>query len=123
MELHLRGKTAIVTGGSRGLGAAVCARLAREGANVLLTYATNWERAEALSGSLRANYDIRTETFRADVSQEKDVEALFAFAAERFGLIDMLINNAGVCPVSPIAETSYEMWNQVMAVNMRRTFS
>ena len=122
MELHLRGKTAIVTGGSRGLGAAVCARLAREGANVLLTYATNWERAEALAGSLCANYDIRTETFRADVSQEKDVEALFAFAAERFGLIDILINNAGVCPVSPIAETSYEMWNQVMAVNMGGVF-
>lgn len=122
MELHLRGKTAIVTGGSRGLGAALCARLAQEGANVLLTYVNNWERAEALASSLCASYDIRTETFRADVSQEKDVEDLFAFAAERFGLIDVLINNAGVCPVSPIAETSYETWNQVMAVNMGGVF-
>ena len=122
MELNLRGKTAIVTGGSRGLGAALCAGLAREGANVLLTYVTNWERADALARQLSASRGVRAETFCADVSVEADVEALFAFARERFGRIDVLINNAGVCPVSPIADTSYEMWNRVMAVNMGGVF-
>ncbi len=122
MELHLRGKTAIVTGGSRGLGAALCAGLAREGANVLLSYVTNWERADALAQQLSASCGVQAEVFRADVSVEADVEALFAFAKERFGRIDVLINNAGVCPVSPIAETTYEEWNRVMAVNLGGVF-
>lgn len=122
MELHLRGKTAIVTGGSRGLGAAVCARLARDGANVLLTYAASRDKAESLAAGLAAQYGVRTEAFRADVSTEADVVSLFARAKERFGTIDILINNAGVCPMMPIKDTSYALWNQVMAVNMGGVF-
>ena len=122
MELNLRDKTAIVTGGSRGLGAAVCARLARDGANVLLTYAASREKAESLAAGLVAEYNVHAEAFRADVSIEADVASLFAHAKERFGTIDILINNAGVCPMMPIKDTSYELWNQVMAVNMGGVF-
>ena len=122
MELNLRGKTAIVTGGSRGLGSAVCARLACEGANVLLTYVSSREKAESLAAELSAQYDIHAEAFRADVAIETDVTSLFAFAQERFGTIDLLINNAGICPISPIKDTSYEFWNRVMAVNMGGVF-
>ncbi|MEZ4510069.1 MAG: SDR family NAD(P)-dependent oxidoreductase [Eubacteriales bacterium] len=122
MELNLRGKTAIVTGGSRGLGAAVCARLARDDANVLLTYVASREKAESLAAEIAAQYGIHVEAFRADVSVEADVVSLFAHAKEHFGLIDVLINNAGICPMMPIKDTSYEMWNQVMAVNMGGVF-
>ena len=122
MELNLRGKCAIVTGGSRGLGEAVCARLAREGAHVLLTYVGNREKAESVAAGLSGRLGVRAEAFCADVSLEADVTALFSFAAARFGAIHVLINNAGICPVSPISETSYETWNRVMAVNMGGVF-
>ena len=122
MELNLRSKTALVTGGSRGLGAAVCARLARDGANVVLTYIASREKADSLAAELAAQYGVHMEAFRADVSVEADVVALFAHAKEHFGLIDVLINNAGICPMMPIKDTSYEMWNQVMAVNMGGVF-
>lgn len=122
MERNLRGKHAIVTGGSRGLGEAVCARLAEEGADVLLTYLERREQAESLAAALSKRFGVHAEVFRADVSLEADVSALFAFAAERFGKLDVLINNAGVCPLSPIADTSYETWNRVMAVNMGGVF-
>ncbi|MEA4913783.1 MAG: SDR family NAD(P)-dependent oxidoreductase [Christensenella sp.] len=122
MELNLRGKTAIVTGGSRGLGAAVCARLARDGANVLLTYVSSREKAESLAVELAAKHHIHAEAFRADVSVESDVIALFERVKEQFGKIDILINNAGVCPMMPIKDTPYELWNQVMSVNMGGVF-
>jgi len=122
MELNLREKTAIVTGGSRGLGSVVCARLAREGVNLLLTYASNREKAETLAAELSAQYGIQAEAFRADVAIEADVIKLFAFAQERFGTIDLLINNAGICPVSRIQDTTLEEWNRVMAVNMGGVF-
>lgn len=122
MELNLRGKTAIVTGGSRGLGSAICERLAQEGANMLLTYAASRERAERLAAELTAHYGVHAETSCADVANESDVIALFAAAKERFGAVDVLINNAGVCPVSPILETSLETWNHVMDVNMGGVF-
>ena len=122
MELNLRGKRAIVTGGSRGLGSAICARLAREGANLLLTYATNQEKAEVLAAELSAQFGIQAQAIRADVSAEADVVALFHAAKEHFGTIEVLINNAGVCPVSLIQDTSLEMWNRVMAINMGGVF-
>ena len=122
MELNLRGKTAIVTGGSRGLGSAVCARFAREGVNLLLTYANNHEKAETLTEELSVQYGIHAEAFRADVATEADVIALFMFAHERFGTIDLLINNAGICPMSRIQDTTYDEWNRVIAVNMGGVF-
>lgn len=122
MDVNLRGKTALVTGGSRGLGAAICARFAREGANVLLSYISNRELAETLAQELSAQHGIYVEAVRADVALEQDVEALFAYASEHFGTVDILINNAGICPVSTIADTSYEDWNRIMAVNMGGVF-
>lgn len=122
MELNLRGKTAIVTGGSRGLGAAVCARLAKEGANVALSYVSNRQKAEAVASEICDRYAVGAVAFRADVSVEMDVVALFAHAKDRFGTIDILINNAGVCPMMPIKDMSYELWNQVMAVNLGGVF-
>jgi 3-oxoacyl-[acyl-carrier protein] reductase len=122
MEPNLRGKTAIVTGGSRGLGAAVCARFAQEGMHLLFTYAANRDLAEAHAHSLSKEFGVHAEAIRADVSLEADVLALFAHAVQHFGAVDVLINNAGICPMMPIRDSSYELWNQVMAVNMGGVF-
>lgn len=122
MELHLKGKHAIVTGGSRGLGAAICERLAQEGADVLLTYASNVALAEEVAARLTDRYGVRAACMRADVSVEADVQALFRFSIEMFQNVDVLVNNAGVCPVSRIQDTSLETWNAVMAVNMGGVF-
>lgn len=122
MELNLKGKHAIVTGGSRGLGAAICERLAREGADVLLTYVSNSEKAETIVARLSEECGVRAMARRADVSLEGDVRALFRFAEQAFGRVDVLVNNAGVCPVSYIRETTLETWNHVMAVNLGGMF-
>ena len=122
MELNLKGKHAIVTGGSRGLGATICERLAREGADVLLTYAVNAAMAEEVVQRLTGEYGVQAVCLCADVSVEADVQALFRAAQERFQTVDILVNNAGICPVSPIKDTSLEIWNQVMAVNMGGVF-
>jgi 3-oxoacyl-[acyl-carrier protein] reductase len=122
MELNLKGKHAIVTGGSRGLGAAICERLAREGADVLLTYASNAAMAEAVVTRLTNEYGVRAACLRADVSVEADVRALFRAAEDLYQTVDILVNNAGVCPVSPIKDTSLETWNAVMAVNLGGVF-
>ena len=82
MELNLKGKHAIVTGGSRGLGAAICERLAREGADVLLTYASNAAMAEEVVKRLTGEYGVQAACLRADVSVEADVRALFRMAQE-----------------------------------------
>jgi len=122
MELNLKGKNAIVTGGSRGLGSAICEHLAQEGANILLTYVSNAEKAEDVAAHLARQYGVRAATMRADVSNEQDVQALFSFVTELFQTVDVLVNNAGVCPVSPIKDTTFETWNRVMAVNMGGVF-
>ncbi len=122
MDYNLAGKHAIVTGGSRGLGVAICERLAREGADVLLTYASNAAMAEAVVKRLTGEYGVRAACLRADVSVEADVQALFRVATEMFQHVDVLVNNAGVCPVSLIKDTSLETWNAVMAVNLGGVF-
>ena len=122
MDDNLAGKHAIVTGGSRGLGVAICERLAQEGADVLLTYASNADLAEEVAARLTRQYGVRAACMRVDVSVEADVVALFRFAQELFQTVDVLVNNAGICPVSPIKDTSFEVWNRVMAVNLGGVF-
>jgi len=122
MQRHLEGKTAIVTGGSRGLGAAVCARLARDGANVVFTYFESREKAESLAGDLSAAHGVCVTAVRADVSVEADVQSLFRIVEDRFVSAQILVNNAGICPVSLIKDMQLEMWDRVMAVNLRGVF-
>jgi 3-oxoacyl-[acyl-carrier protein] reductase len=122
MERKLEGKTAVVTGGSRGLGAAICMRLAQEGANVALTYVTSKEKAELLADELAAQHGVGAVAVRADVSNEADVRKLFRLVEDRFETAHVLVNNAGICPMSLIRNTTLETWERVMSVNMRGVF-
>lgn len=91
----LDGRTALVTGGSRGIGRATCLRFAREGANVAINYAGNEAAAREVAEQARA-FGVRAETYRADVADPDAVAAMCDRAIADFGQIDALINNAGL---------------------------
>lgn len=115
-EAFLRGKIAVVTGGGRGIGRAIGARLARLGADVVLagTTAAHLERA---AGDI-AGFGGRARAVVADVSDEAQVRELFAAA----GPVDVLINNAGIGRFGRLVDTTVEDWDRVMAVNLRGAF-
>ncbi|GAA3585879.1 3-oxoacyl-ACP reductase FabG [Amycolatopsis ultiminotia] len=111
----LEGKTALVTGGSRGVGAGIVARLAADGAKVAFTYARSKDRAEAVASEVGDNaYAIH-----ADNLEEQDVVSAVAQTAERFGGLDILVNNAGVGSFSAITELTMDEIDSMLAINLR----
>ena len=115
----LRGRKALVTGGARGLGAAAVARLSEEGVDVAVL-----DRDEADAAVERARgHGVRAESFRADVRDEASVGAAVATIAERFGGIDVLVNNAGVlAPRIPFEQLSRDEFARYLDVNVLGTF-
>jgi 3-oxoacyl-[acyl-carrier protein] reductase len=95
MTKNLAGKVALVTGGSRGVGAAIARRLADEGADVALSYVVSAEKAAANVHEIEAK-GVRAAAFKADQADPAQVEGLVTSVVERFGRIDILVNNAGV---------------------------
>ena len=123
MELNLGGKFAIVTGASRGLGAALCQGLAKEGVHLLLNYVSNTAKAESVAENLRQAYGVRVELFQADVTDEAQVEAMFAHAEAVFHRHPhILVNNAGICPVVDVVDMDYADWKRVMDINFNSAF-
>lgn len=110
MDLGLSGKTVIVTGGSRGIGAGTCEVFAREGANVVIDYRASADRAEALAERLRATYGVGAITVKADLCSEEDIVGLVRQGIEAFGGVDVLVNNAMVLndAVGPIEDFDVE---------------
>jgi 3-oxoacyl-[acyl-carrier protein] reductase len=120
MSKTLSGKLAIVTGGSRGIGAAIAQRLATEGADVVISYSSSIERAEAVVKSLKA-LGVRAAAFKADQGEPAQVSSLIRAAVEQFGKIDILVNNAGVFAAGPVgdADADIALFNRLMDVNVR----
>jgi len=116
----LDGKVAIVTGGNRGIGAAVGKAFAAEGASVVLA-ARDAERLEEAVGQL-AQTGATVLGVATDVTDEAQVESLFRQTMERFGRVDILVNNAGAFDGGPLDELSLETWEKVMGVNLRGPF-
>ena len=114
-------RSAIVTGASRGIGAAVLKRLARDGFAVVVNYVAGPEDAEAVAGEVRSAGG-KAITVQADVSQEADVQRLFAKTKEAFGSVDVVVHNAGIMPLSPLAKADVAMFDKVIATNLRSTF-
>lgn len=92
---QLNKKVALVTGGSRGMGAAIAKRLAKEGASVAITYSSSPEKAEAVVQEMRG-FGVKAESFHADQSDPKQIEAMVKAVIKQFGHLDILVNNAGV---------------------------
>lgn len=114
-------KIVLVTGASRGIGRAIARAAAGEGATVVINYNHSEAEAKGLAEELRSR-GLRAETFRADVSSEAEVQALFKFMRERFGRLDVLVNNAGIVGNNLLLMTSTEELDRIMAVNCRGSF-
>ena len=95
MAKPLTGKVALVTGGSRGIGAAIARTLANDGADVAISYSASPDKAKLVVEELLAK-GVRAHAFKADQANTKEVEALVKSVVERFGHLDILVNNAGV---------------------------
>ncbi len=120
---RLDGKTALITGSSRGIGAGVARAFADEGADVALNYPTPAEAGEA--EALRAELEAmggRAFAVEADVSDEAASAALAKQALEALGHIDILVNNAGIAHTAPLEKISVSDWDRVISVHLRGTF-
>jgi 3-oxoacyl-[acyl-carrier protein] reductase len=115
-------KVAIVTGASRGIGAAVAERLARDGFTVVINYSGNAAAAEALARKLE-DKGGRALTAKADVSDPRAVHGMFDAAEAAFGGIDVLVNNAGIMQLSSIAGTDDATFERLIHVNLKGTFN
>ena len=119
--MNLEGKTAVVTGGSRGIGRAVCLELAKGGANVALCYAGNEAAAQETVQAVEA-LGAQALAVRCDVSDAAQVDALVLAAVERFGQIDILVNNAGITRDGLVMRMSEEDFDAVIAANLKGAF-
>ncbi len=119
----LEGKTALITGASRGIGRAIALRLASAGASVAVNYVGNDGAANDVVEKIRKNSG-RAVALQGDVGRTEDVGRLFDETETAFGALDILVNNAGVAleKTTPIAETSDDQFDRLFAVNARGTF-
>lgn len=117
MGKPLQDRIALVTGGAQGLGAAICRRLAREGAHVVVAD-INQEGAEATAEAIAAQADRRAIAVTADVTQEDQVAAMVDRAVDTFGRLDILVSNAGVLVAEAVDIFPAEKWRFVMNVNL-----
>lgn len=113
----LKGRTALVTGGSKGLGAAMAGALSGAGADVALT-SRNAEEARTAAAQISTHTNGRVVAFQADAADRTQVEASVAHTNETLGPIDILVNNAGINIRSPIVELRDEDWDAVLAINL-----
>ncbi|MBL8658210.1 MAG: SDR family oxidoreductase [Rhodospirillales bacterium] len=117
----LRGQKALVTGGSSGIGKGVALGLAEAGADVVVNYHSGAEEGEAVAEAIRRS-GVRAYAHGCDVSEEDQVEALFARMQEEFGRIDILVANAGMQKDAPFDEMTLAQWNAVIKVNLTGQF-
>jgi 3-oxoacyl-[acyl-carrier protein] reductase len=122
MDLDLKDKVALVTGGSHGLGKAVCLTLAAEGAKVAVNYHRNPEKALKVVEEISEIYCTESIAVIANVADEESVEQMFAEIDEKFGRIDILINNAAVCPTHKVKDMPLNEWTNTIDINLTGTF-
>lgn len=121
MSNSLEGKIALVTGASRGIGRAIAARLAREGAAVAINYSRNAAEAQKAVAEIESAGG-RALAVQADVGQVADIVRMFDETIAHFGRLDVLVNNAGVLFTKPVAATTEAEFDRIFAVNVKGTF-
>jgi 3-oxoacyl-[acyl-carrier protein] reductase len=121
--VSLEGKTAVVTGGSRGIGRAIVTRLARDGANVVFNYLSRVDAAEEVVREAKRAGGGEVRPVRLDLAEPGAAEDLMAFCEERFGAADILVGNATLSfAPAPIAEIPDDLFDRAMAANVRSAF-
>ena len=121
MEL-LKGKTAIITGASRGIGKGIALAFAQNGANIAFTYLSSDEKAKALEAEL-SKYGIKAKGFKSDASNFEAAQTLADDVMSTFGSIDVLVNNAGITKDNLLMRMSEEDFDKVMEVNLKSIFN
>jgi len=121
MSQNLAGKVALVTGGSRGIGAAISKRLAAEGAAVALTYSTSPEKAQGVVRAIESSGG-KALAIKADSADAEATRAAVAQTAKTFGALDILVNNAGIVAVAPIDQFPLADFERMIAINIKGLF-
>ncbi|PTL75535.1 3-oxoacyl-ACP reductase family protein [Vitiosangium sp. GDMCC 1.1324] len=117
----LSGKVALITGGSRGIGAAIAQRLARDGATVAITYTSSPQKAGEVAAAIESEGG-RVLAIRADSADAEAVKSAVAQTVKAFGRLDILVNNAGVATMAPIDQFSLEEFDRLIAINVKGLF-
>jgi len=115
---RLAGKVAVVTGASKGIGAAIAERLGKEGAAVIVNYASSAAQAEAVVKKIQAAGG-KAKAVRADVSKREEAKKLIAAAVSEFGKLDILVNNAGTYEFIPLADVTEEHFDQTFNLDVK----
>jgi 3-oxoacyl-[acyl-carrier protein] reductase len=118
----LEGKTALVTGASKGIGRAIAFQYANQGANVAFTYLSSVEQGQALETELNAK-GIKAKGYRSDASDFTQAEKLINDVITDFGTLDILVNNAGITQDNLLLRMTEEMWDKVIDVNLKSCFN
>lgn len=114
----LSNKTALITGSTSGIGLGIAKALAQQGANIVLNGFGDIDGPKAEIAAL----GVRVEYHGADMSKPAEIEAMMAFAAERFGQVDILVNNAGIQHVAKVEDFPVEKWDAILAINLSSAF-
>ena len=122
MQLNLKNRNVLVTGGSRGIGKAICLAFAQEGANVVINYTNSKEAAEKLACDIEKEMSVKAVAIGANLENEDQLKNLLYQSEKASGSIDILINNAAVCPSGPIGSYTREIWEQTFSVNVTGMF-
>lgn len=121
MDLNLKGKTALITGASRGIGKKIAETLAKEGANIVIT-ATNIEKASTVADELKSQYNIETMALKHNVKLGESCKEIVDKTVEKFKSIDILVNNAGIARDMLVIQMDDNAWNEVIGTNLSGAF-
>lgn len=122
MDLNLKGKVAIVTGGSSGLGAAISEVLAMEGCNVVVNYIVDEAGSFKFVDQLNEKYGSKAIPLYGDITKAADIENIIARTVDLYGKIDILVNNAGVWPTAYVENMTDEEWERTVRINLTGPF-
>lgn len=122
MDLNLKNRTAMITGGATGLGKAFVHALAREGVNICFTWMSEEENPHQLVESIRDCYPVSIIAVKTDLADEQSRENLMATCIDKLGCADILVNNAGIWLSGYVSEISQQDWDRVMNVNLKAVF-
>lgn len=118
----LEGKTALVTGASKGIGRAIATKYAQQGANVAFTYLSSVEKGQALEEELKA-FGVQAKGYRSDASDFTAAEELISNVVSDFGGLHILVNNAGITRDNLLMRMSEDMWDDVININLKSCFN
>jgi 3-oxoacyl-[acyl-carrier protein] reductase len=122
MDLNLKGKVALVTGGGTGIGAGICDYLAEEGLQIAVNYIMDGPAVTEFAAELASKHGTRAAAVSGDVSRPADAEAMIEEAERQLGPIDILVNNAGIWPTEEVLGISDESWGRVIDINLNGPF-